>query len=269
MPISARKTPQPHDTNRDNPLRALAWAADPVAWCRDVQDWTPDPWQADFIASKSRRNILKCCRQAGKSTVVAKRVGYRSRFMPGRFTVCTAPSDRQSLELFTKIRETLTLSGDLEERPTKDNLHELVLSNGSRIICLPSNPDTIVGFSAVDELLADEAALIEDEFFARVEPMIMRSKGCITLMSTPKGQRGHFHEIWENGKGWTRFEVTWRDVVQYGHFNESDLEQFKSEHGDWMFRQEYECEFMSTIDAVFPLEQIQACLTEDEDPFQW
>lgn len=245
------------------------WKLDPVAWCRDVQRWTPDPWQAKFLASDSRRCLLKCCRQAGKSTAVAKRVAHRSRFYPGRFSVCTAPSDRQSLELFTKIRDALSVSGDLEERPEKDNMHELVLANGSRIICLPSNADTIVGFSSVDDLLADEAALIDDEFFARVEPMIMRSKGSITLMSTPKGQRGHFHKLWIGSDGWERFDVTWRDAVNAGHFNVADLEQYKKEHGEWMFRQEYECEFNSTIDSVFTLEQISACFDDEAEVFDW
>lgn len=253
----------------DNAIKQALYAQDPILWCKEVQGWEPDPWQARFVASQSRRCLLKCCRQAGKSTAVAKRVAYRSRFMPGRFSVCTAPSDRQSLELFQKIRYALQLSGDLDERPAKDNMHELILPNESRIICLPSNPDTIVGFSAVDDLLADEAALIDDEFFARVEPMIMRSKGSLVLMSTPKGQRGHFHALWETGKAWERFDVKWRDVLEYGHFTEEDLMQFKAEHGEWMFRQEYECEFLSTLDAVFHVEQVKAAMDPGVEVFEW
>lgn len=269
MTTSTRKNSGISNTNRDNGARAAIWASDPVAWCLETQHWQPDEWQSKFLRTSARRCLLKCCRQAGKSTAVAKRVAHRSRFHPGRFSVCTAPSDRQSLELFTKIRDALSASGDLEERPSKDNMHELVLANGSRIICLPSNADTIVGFSGVDDLLADEAALIDDEFFARVEPMIMRSKGSITLMSTPKGQRGHFHELWANGQGWERFDVTWRDAVKAGHFDLEDLEQFKAEHGEWMFRQEYDCEFLSTLDAVFPLEQIMRCMDDNAEVFAW
>jgi hypothetical protein len=251
-----------------NLAQSLTFAADPAAWLRSTQAIAPDPWQERFLRADARRIALNCCRQAGKSTAVGWRVAHRAMFRPGYFAVCTAPSDRQSLEMFQKIRGTLEKAGEFEEHPAKDNMHELVLRNGSRIICLPSNPDTIRGFSAVNELLVDEAGMVEDAVFAAVEPMMVRSKGSLVLMTTPKGQRGHFHSIWLNGKGWERYEVTWRDVLGYGHFTQADLDHFREEHGEWMFRQEYECQFLSTIDAVFPIEQIQKAMTDDE-PFTW
>ncbi len=140
-----------------NPLDVLRWKAEPASWLEEVQGVTPDPWQGRFMASSGRRIALNCCRQAGKSTAVGWRVAHRALFTPNYFAVCTAPSDRQSLELFTKIRAPLLKAGELDEKPPKDNMHELVLSNGSRIVCLPSNADTIRGFSAVNELLVDEA----------------------------------------------------------------------------------------------------------------
>ncbi len=221
------------------------------------------------MGSRGRRIALNCCRQAGKSTAVGWRVAHRALFTPNYFVVCTAPSDRQSLELFQKIRGPLQAAGELDERPVKDNMHELVLQNGSRIICLPSNADTIRGFSAVNELLVDEAAMVEDDVFTAVEPMLIRSKGSLVLMSTPKGQRGHFHSIWTGGKGWDRYEVTWKEVLEYGHFTQEDLDHFREENGEFMFRQEYSCEFLSTLDAVFPVEQIQKAMDPDGEVFQW
>lgn len=247
----------------------MLWAADPALWLKDTQGITPDPWQSQFMGSDSRRIALNCCRQAGKSTAVGWRVAYRASFRPNYFAVCTAPSDRQSLELFAKIRGTLQKAGEFEERPVKDNVHDLILRNGSRIVCLPSNPDTIRGFSAVNELLVDEAAMVEDPLFAAVEPMMVRSRGSLVYMTTPKGQRGHFHDVWTGGKGWERYSVTWRDVLKFGHFTEEDLVHFREEHGEWMFRQEYECEFLSTLDAVFPIEQIKRAMADDVEAFQW
>jgi hypothetical protein len=245
------------------------WAMNPAQWLRDVQGITPDPWQERFMRSRARRIALNCCRQAGKSTAVGWRVAHRALFTPNYFAVCTAPSDRQSVELFTKIRGPLERAGEMEERPVKDNMHELVLRNGSRIVCLPSNADTIRGFSAVNELLVDEAAMVDDALFAAVEPMMVRSKGSLVMMTTPKGQRGHFHSVWSGGKNWDRYQVTWRDVLKYGHFTLEDLDHFREEHGEWMFRQEYECEFLSTLDAVFPIEQIKAAMSDDVEAFAW
>lgn len=250
-------------------LGRLVYRADPAAWLRDTQGVEPDPWQERFMQSNARRIALNCCRQAGKSTAVGWRVAHRASFRPNYFAVCTAPSDRQSVELFQKIRTPLEKAGELDVKPPKDNMHELVLPNGSRIICLPSNADTIRGFSAVNELLVDEAAMVDDAVFAAVEPMLVRSKGSLVLMTTPKGQRGHFHQVWEGGKNWDRYSVTWRDVLKYGHFTQEDLDHFKEEHGEWMFRQEYECEFLSTLDAVFPIEQIKAAMSDELEVFEW
>ncbi len=121
-----------------SPLDSLRWAGDAALWLTEVQGVSPDPWQSRFMSSRGRRIALNCCRQAGKSTAVGWRVAHRALFQPNYFAVCTAPSDRQSLELFTKIRAPLEKAGELEERPEKDNMHELVLRNGSRIVCLPS-----------------------------------------------------------------------------------------------------------------------------------
>lgn len=252
-----------------NPDQLTDWGLNPERWLQDVQGVTPDPWQSRFMSSRGRRIALNCCRQAGKSTAVGWRVAHRALFTPNYFAVCTAPSDRQSLELFTKIRAPLEKAGELDEKPVKDNMHELVLGNGSRIVCLPSNADTIRGFSAVNELLVDEAAMVDDTVFAAVEPMLVRSKGSLVLMTTPKGQRGHFHSIWTGGKNWDRYEVTWKDVIEFGHFTQEDLDHFREEHGEWMFRQEYCCEFLSTLDAVFPIEQIMKSMDPGIDLFAW
>jgi hypothetical protein len=244
------------------------WKNDPAAWLRERHRVTPDPWQERFLRSQSRRIILNCCRQAGKSTAVGWRVAHRASFIRGYFAVCTAPSDRQSLELFQKIRKTLDAAGELEVPPTKDNLHELVLPNGSRIVCLPSNADTIRGFSAVDELLVDEAAMVGDAVFAAVEPMVIRSGGSMVLMSTPLGQRGHFHSVWAGGHGWERYEVSYVELLKSGHFEEEELKAYRAEHGDWKFRQEYCCEFVASNDSVFTSDVI-AKATCDDEPFDW
>jgi hypothetical protein len=246
-------------------LADLRYAMDPTAWAREVVEITPDPWQADFLFSNSRNEILRCSRQSGKSTWSGIRTAHRLKFRKKWFAICIAPSDRQSVELFEKIKYPLAKSGDLEV-VEKDNMHEIILPNGSRCVCLPSNPDTIRGFSAVNEVLADEAAMMEDALFAAVRPMLMVSKGILTMMSTPKGQRGYFHEAWNSSENWSRYTVTCHDVPR---FAKEDIEREQKELGEWMFRQEYMCEFLSTLDAVFPAEQVRAAISEEVETFGW
>jgi hypothetical protein len=246
-------------------LDDFRYAADPVAWSREVVEMHPDPWQASFLQDPSRNVILRCSRQSGKSTWSGIRTAHRLKFRKKFFAVCVAPSERQSVELFEKIKYPLAKAGDLEV-VEKGNMHEIVLANGSRCICLPSNPDTIRGFSAVDELLADEAAMVEDALFAAVRPMLMVSRGTLVMMSTPKGQRGYFYESWNSSENWSRYTVTCHDVPR---FAPDDIAREQKELGEWMFRQEYMCEFLSTLDAVFPAEQVRAAISDEVETFAW
>ena len=49
----------------------LVYSLDPVLWSREVLGYHPDPWQADLLKSRSRKIILNCSRQSGKSTTSA------------------------------------------------------------------------------------------------------------------------------------------------------------------------------------------------------
>jgi len=49
----------------------LAYSLDPVLWAEEVLGYHPDPWQADLLRSRSRKIILNCSRQSGKSTTCA------------------------------------------------------------------------------------------------------------------------------------------------------------------------------------------------------
>lgn len=244
----------------------IRYKLDPVAWCREVLGWEPDGWQARFLRTEKRQLLLNCARQTGKSSIVAARVAHRMRYRANYFVLCVAQSDRIALELFNKkIKPALELSGDLQDA-SKENLHEIVLANGSRCVCVPSNEDTIRGFSALNEVIEDEAAMVDDGVYAAIRPMLMTTKGTICLMSTPKGQRGHFYEAWHGGGDWEKF------TIQASSCPRADLEFLKAERaelGEWLYRQEYECEFLSTLDAVFPIEQVKKALDEEMEAFTW
>ncbi|GAC1529098.1 MAG: hypothetical protein NVS2B6_17180 [Thermoleophilaceae bacterium] len=200
---------------------------------------TPDPWQERLLRA-DRNVILNCSRQAGKSTVASMLVVYRAVTKPGHLALLVSPSDRQSSELFRKVRGYLDRVPNL--RLVEDNLHSARLANGSRIVSLPSGADTIRGFSAVDTLVEDEAAFVEDSLNMAVRPMLAVSSGQMVLMSTPNGRRGHFFEAWTNGGDeWHREEVPCWDVPR---IPKAFLEGERRVMGE-MFRQEFECQFIN------------------------
>src|SRR5262249_12400726 len=105
----------------------------------------PDPWQIAVLEATCPRLLLNCCRQAGKSTVVALLGLAEAVFVPGTKVLLLSRSHRQSTELFRIVRDFhLRLGSPMLERRTA---HELCLSNLSRIVCLPCREDTIRGYS--------------------------------------------------------------------------------------------------------------------------
>ena len=79
----------------------LALALDPVLLARRA-GIEPDPWQTQVLRSASSRILLNCCRQAGKSTVVAVLAVHTALYEPGALALLLSPSLRQSQELFRK-----------------------------------------------------------------------------------------------------------------------------------------------------------------------
>jgi len=82
----------------------LVYAADPVTWAKEVLAYHPDPWQADLLRSRSRKIIMNCSRQSGKSTTCAALALHESIYRSPSFCLICAPTQDQSAELMAKIR---------------------------------------------------------------------------------------------------------------------------------------------------------------------
>src|SRR5205807_3321486 len=59
----------------------------------------PDPWQIEVLEAGHPRLLLNCCRQAGKSTVVALLGLVEAMFIPFSKVVLVSRSHRQSREM--------------------------------------------------------------------------------------------------------------------------------------------------------------------------
>jgi len=117
-------------------MRALAFALSPSMWASEALDFKPDKQQASVLDSSSRRIIVNCHRQWGKSTISAILCLHRAIFWPGSLCLIIAPSLRQSSENF---RKALAFLDALEQPPNliEDTKLSCQLSNGSRVLCLP------------------------------------------------------------------------------------------------------------------------------------
>jgi hypothetical protein len=215
------------------------------------------------LFSSSKRILLNCSRQAGKSTVASVLALHRAVYSPGSLVLLVSPSLRQSSELFRKIPELLAkLHARAQLR--EDNKLSLELPNRSRIVSLPSSEATIRGFSGADLIIEDEASRVPDDLYRAVRPMLATSGGRLVLMSTPFGKRGHFFEEWENGgASWERVRVLAPECLRIAP---AFLEEERASLGDWWFRQEYLCEFVETIDQVFGYDLVMRAVSPNVLP---
>jgi Terminase large subunit, T4likevirus-type, N-terminal len=208
----------------------------------------PDAWQVKVLESISPRLLLNCCRQAGKSTVVALLGLVEALFVPGTRVLLLSRSHRQSTELFRIMLGFYErLGSPYKNRKTA---HELSLSNMSRVICLPCREDTIRGYSRISLLIIDEAARVPDDLYRAVRPMLAVSAGRLICLSTPYGKRGFFHDSWASGgDDWGRVEVP---ASQIPRITPTFLEEERRALGDSWFRQEYCCSFEALEGLVYP-----------------
>src|SRR5262245_54424 len=65
----------------------------------------PDDWQPEVLESDHARLLLNCCRQAGKSTVVALLGLAQALFVPMAKVLLVSRSHRQSRELYRLVTD--------------------------------------------------------------------------------------------------------------------------------------------------------------------
>jgi len=240
----------------------LIYSLDPVTWAREVLGFHPDPWQADLLRSRSRKIILNCSRQSGKSTTCAALGLHESIYRRPSFGLVIAPSQDQSGELmmkFDEFRGAVELPSDYLSTDTKLAVR---FANGNRFVARPGSEKTARSFSAVTLLLEDEASRVLDDLYSTVRPMLAVSNGRHIIMSTPFGKRGHFFKIWSEERDlWESYEIP---AEQCPRISPEFLAEEKRTN-PW-FEQEYHCRFMETMDQVFSNYTISKMFDSDVKP---
>jgi cytochrome c-type biogenesis protein CcmE len=220
----------------------------------------PDPWQIAVLASDHPRKILCCGRQTGKSTVGAVLAVHKALTVPGSTVLVVAPGERQAKLLFSNARRLYEQAG----HPLPAHSHRrtgLELANGSIIEALPAVERTTRGYS-VDLLIVDEAAAVADMDYHGILPALIATQGEQVLLSTPRGKRGFFHEIWQSADDWQRMMVRSDEVVR---IRPADLEVFRATMPEQFFQQEFYCEWLDTEGSLFSYDDIQAALAAGEN----
>jgi cytochrome c-type biogenesis protein CcmE len=234
-------------------------SGNPVEFARSV-GIEPDEWQAEVLASAHPRKILCCGRQTGKSTVGAVLAVHEALTVAGSTVLVVAPGERQAKLLFSKAAALYRQAGyplpAHSERRTG-----LELSNGSVIEALPAVERTTRGYS-VDLLVVDEAAAVPDMDYYGILPALIATRGEQVLLSTPRGKRGFFWELWHSEDDWQRVMIRSDEVER---IQREDLVVFRQTMPEAFFRQEFYCEFLDTEGGLFSYDDVEAALRAGDE----
>ena len=216
------------------------------------------------MRSEALRMMLLCSRQAGKSTVAAALALKAALLVPGSLVLLLSPTQRQSGELFKDKVLRLYHALGQPVRAVQESALQMQLANGSRVVSLPGDEGTIRGYSGVGLLLIDEASRVADSLYSSVRPMLAVSGGKLVCLSTPFGRRGWFHDEWAAaGPEWKRVLVT---ADQCPRITREFLQEERQAIGARWFAQEYGCEFLTAVGAVFSGEDIDAAFVPQVRP---
>lgn len=181
---------------------------------------------------------------------------------------------------FQKMLEPLEKHGYIVERSSKSITVEYERQQ-CIINAYPSNPEALIGKPNVRAIFLDEAAHTgithDSEVFSQLHDNLANTMGDFFMVSTPKGRRGFFFNIWEKKPAcWIPMEWTYEVGLMWEHGNAQtdgpdsktplppDPPMFTKEFIDAQrdnpevdFAQDFQCSFTSSNSAVFSEEELQ------------
>ncbi len=241
-----------------------AWPATAAEFARKVLEFPIDPKQAEILAAnreESRRVVICCSRQWGKSTTGAIKALHHALTSPGSVTLIASRTLHQATQLLEKATQ-FARGLQLATRRVPGQTSSLLLPNRSRLIAIPGRPASIRAYSAVSLLIVDEAAYVPDSLYEALRPMLATTNGAIWLLSTPNGQKGFFHREWtDKTQTWRKFSTPANECPR---ISANFLAEERRKHGPAVFEREYLCKFTSTGDSFFDTISIDASSVPSE-----
>jgi phage FluMu gp28-like protein len=245
---------------------------DPVEFCRKWFNLTPTEYQARLLRDKSKRIVVRWCRQAGKTTSLALRAIWFALKHPKTLTLIVAPSLRQSMILADKLQDFLTSLPPSTRKAVIDKLQRTVIrfKNASRIVALPNSPNLLRGYTA-HQVICDEAAFFRDDelvFYNVLMPMLSTTDGTLIVSSTPWSTDSVFYKMCMNPE-YSQHVVTWEDVVKAGLVKREFIEEMRASIPEERFQREFESRFVEDIDAWLPQSLITSCIDAELQPYDF
>lgn len=219
------------------------------------------PYQNDIIKTQSSI-VLLGGRQIGKSFIISMKALAFALVHANTTTLIISPSLRQSLNLMRYVQEHINKC-KLSKYIRNMNKVEINFINGSRMISLPSSPNTIRGYTC-HLVVVDEANFIDEDLITNVlMPTISTTRGIMWLISTPFIKDHIFYKLYKNPpQGWETFTIpsSMNPLIP-----KEFLEEQKRILGS-IYDQEYECTYIDDDQGIIPPKMIEAIIHPHPHP---
>lgn len=227
-------------------------------------------FQEELITNfhENRFNIAKLPRQTGKSTTVISYLLHYALFNDNIRIAILANKAATAIELLGRLQLSYeNLPKWLQQGVGSWNKGSLELENGSKIVAASTSSSAVRG-NSFNIIFLDEFAFIPnhiaEQFFSSVYPTISSGQSTkVIIISTPNGMN-MFYKLWhdaERGKnGYIPLEVHWSAVPG------RDAEwkrQTIANTSERQFTQEFECEFLGSVDTLITPSKLRSMVYED------
>ena len=217
---------------------------------------------------KNRFNIAKLPRQTGKSTTVVSYLLHYIIFNDNVNIGILANKASTSRELLSRLQLAYeNLPRWMQHGILAWNKGNVELENGSKILAASTSSSAVRGMS-FNIIFLDEFAFVPnhvaEQFFASVYPTISSGKSTkVIIISTPNGMN-MFYKLWhdaERGKNeYVTTEVHWSQVPGR---DAAWKEQTIKNTSERQFTQEFECEFLGSVDTLIAASKLRTMVYED------
>lgn len=221
-------------------------------------------FQEDMINTihNNLQMITTIGRQSGKTTCLAAYVLWYACFKDAMTILIVSNKNSNAMEFIHRVRyayEELPNWLKPAVDPALWTKHELGFANKTRIISEATTEGSGRGKS-ISFLVCDELAFVNprivEEFWTSISPTLSTGGKC-AIISTPNGDMNKFAELWrtsqsdDGGPGDSGMVARFYDWTSVPGRDEAFKQREIAKLGQLKWRQEYECEFLSSEEQLF------------------
>lgn len=252
-----------------------------------IDYFNPYNYQLKLIDLMVGGNVIICkSRQLGISELICSYFLFNAICNPGYLGLIVSKSQRDSSLLARRIKRMIE-GFDGEIKTKTDNIGDVEIDGGGRILFGNSNPEFYRGIESISHVFIDEFAFIPDVINIRnaIKPaqLMLGENAREFIVSTPNGKNNEFFRLlnsgnndvdlmseiektiqngefkfWLDDDNWCKFLVSWKSHPKYSKIP-NFLENIKKNQKltDDIINQEYNLSFQDSQSSIFNIEDIR------------